>query len=238
MLAHPRLDLYAAADSKHSLEEVGCTGCHDGSGHETDFVLAAHTARPIWVDAKSGMPVIVEQILAPPAAHNGTNDHGHAEDLSDMQQVVLADVKSLHIGHAPTTQPTTAPATRPTKSHDNGHTAPKPHANGGNVAYLDPLTGDERGAVSQYDFWAKKYELEVGHVVRHRSTTCGTGRCARREYIEANCARCHTNIHDIKDEAPVLYEGRMLFAKMGCANCHQMDSIAADEPEPDAESQS
>src|SRR6202035_2607328 len=34
----------------------------------------------------------------------------------------------------------------------------------------------------------------------------------------------------IKEEAPVLYEGRQLFAKLGCVNCHQMDSIPVDDP--------
>ena len=49
------------------------------------------------------------------------------------------------------------------------------------------------------------------------------------EYMQVNCARCHSEIYDIKDEAPVLYEGRYLFANLGCSNCHQMDSIPADQ---------
>src|SRR5205814_1970080 len=44
MMAHPRLDLYCDTDSPHAAEAVGCTSCHDGSGQETDFVLAAHSA--------------------------------------------------------------------------------------------------------------------------------------------------------------------------------------------------
>lgn len=234
LLAHPRLDLYAAVDSKHNMEEIGCTACHDGSGQETDFVLAAHTARPIWVDAGSGMPVLVEQIVTPPASANH-NGNGHAEDLSDMREVVLEDVTSLHIGHAPTTQPATQPGAPAAAhaAHGNSHSAPKAQADGGAVMYLDPLTGTERRAVSQYDYWAKKYEGESG-------TTFATVNhmwdwpMRPREYRQANCARCHTNIHDIRDEAPVLYEGRVLFAKMGCANCHQMDSILPDEPAENA----
>ena len=31
------------------------------------------------------------------------------------------------------------------------------------------------------------------------------------------------------DTAPVVYEGRALFTRMGCVNCHQMDSIAAEQ---------
>jgi len=57
-LAHPRLDLYVDADSKHDMNAVGCTSCHDGSGQETDFVVAAHSPRPIWVDQKTGEPVL------------------------------------------------------------------------------------------------------------------------------------------------------------------------------------
>ena len=49
------------------------------------------------------------------------------------------------------------------------------------------------------------------------------------ELIQANCVRCHTEVYDIKDEAPILYEGRQLFTNMGCVNCHQMDSIPVDQ---------
>jgi cytochrome c2 len=45
------------------------------------------------------------------------------------------------------------------------------------------------------------------------------------EQIQANCVRCHTDVYDIKEAAPVVYEGRKLFATLGCVNCHQMDSI-------------
>lgn len=43
LLAHPDLDLYVSADSPHPITQMGCTVCHEGSGEETDFVLAAHT---------------------------------------------------------------------------------------------------------------------------------------------------------------------------------------------------
>lgn len=41
--AHPRLDLYVGATSKHPAEKVGCTSCHAGQGSSTSFVLASHT---------------------------------------------------------------------------------------------------------------------------------------------------------------------------------------------------
>ncbi len=43
--AHPDLDLYVDADSPHPMKKMGCTVCHEGSGQETDFVLAAHTPK-------------------------------------------------------------------------------------------------------------------------------------------------------------------------------------------------
>ncbi len=40
---HPRLDLYASADSKHPIEQQGCTGCHSGSGRSCTFTTSSHT---------------------------------------------------------------------------------------------------------------------------------------------------------------------------------------------------
>jgi cbb3-type cytochrome oxidase cytochrome c subunit len=41
--AHPRLELFVAANSKHPAEKFGCTSCHSGQGSATSFTLAAHT---------------------------------------------------------------------------------------------------------------------------------------------------------------------------------------------------
>ncbi len=43
--AHPRLDLFLSPESPHPLNKMGCTVCHEGSGQDTDFVLAAHTPK-------------------------------------------------------------------------------------------------------------------------------------------------------------------------------------------------
>ncbi len=43
--AHPDLNLYISVDSPHPMAKMGCTVCHEGSGQETDFVLAAHTPK-------------------------------------------------------------------------------------------------------------------------------------------------------------------------------------------------
>ncbi|MBI4563909.1 MAG: c-type cytochrome [Planctomycetes bacterium] len=42
MMAHPRLDLYVGGTSKHPLDKVGCTTCHEGDGRETEFSRAVH----------------------------------------------------------------------------------------------------------------------------------------------------------------------------------------------------
>ena len=41
--AHPRIDLFAGANSKHPAEKFGCTICHSGQGSATSFALASHT---------------------------------------------------------------------------------------------------------------------------------------------------------------------------------------------------
>ncbi len=41
--AHPRLELFVDANSKHPMEKFGCTICHQGQGSATDFVNASHT---------------------------------------------------------------------------------------------------------------------------------------------------------------------------------------------------
>lgn len=41
--AHPRLDLFVGANSKHPLESFGCSSCHYGQGSATDFALSSHT---------------------------------------------------------------------------------------------------------------------------------------------------------------------------------------------------
>jgi cbb3-type cytochrome oxidase cytochrome c subunit len=223
MLAHPRLDLYVDADSPHKMDLVGCTSCHDGSGQESDFVLAAHSARKIWVDNRTGLPVLPEQILAESASA-----HGHeGPDMADLRATALAGkVGSLHfdLTAKPAEHEAVHPATKPTHSTH----ALEATAESAGVTYIDPITGETRKAVSQIQYWTAKYEAESG---THFATVYHEWDWPMRtpEFIQANCARCHNHIHDIKDEAPVLYEGRALFAKLGCVNCHQMDSVEADD---------
>jgi cytochrome c2 len=41
--SHPRLDLFVGDSSPHPYDSFGCTTCHYGDGHSTDFITAAHT---------------------------------------------------------------------------------------------------------------------------------------------------------------------------------------------------
>jgi cytochrome c2 len=41
--AHPRLDLFVGANSKHPAEKFGCTTCHAGQGSSTSFLWASHS---------------------------------------------------------------------------------------------------------------------------------------------------------------------------------------------------
>lgn len=42
-MAHPRLDLFVGDNSKHPIDKVGCTICHEGDGRDTDFTRVVHT---------------------------------------------------------------------------------------------------------------------------------------------------------------------------------------------------
>ena len=41
--SHPRLDLFVGSLSPHTLQNMGCTICHDGQGSATAFKWASHT---------------------------------------------------------------------------------------------------------------------------------------------------------------------------------------------------
>src|SRR5439155_18108879 len=113
LLAHPRLDLYCDPDSKHPMESaegkigMGCTSCHDGSGQETNFVLAAHSPRDIFVDSRTGEPVLKTQLTHDPEA-----DH-HEFKLDSMLAAVYPEhaltpqLASTHL-ESPSAEPASA----------------------------------------------------------------------------------------------------------------------------------
>ena len=237
--AHPKLELYVDVDSKHPMEKHGCTSCHDGSGNETDFVLTAHAPRAVWVDDKSGEPVLSAQLKK-----TNNADSKHESDLheipkmNDMLAAIYPDnaviptaVSSLHLDmgthagkHAEESGPMIGRAHAKEEVAENAPT----------TEYTDPVvttakpSGKTGHAVPQARYWADKYQGESGTTFEGVKEMWDWP-MRTPDYLQANCARCHANFHDIKDEAPVLYEGRSLFNKVGCSNCHQMDSVAPDE---------
>jgi cytochrome c2 len=42
-MAHPRLDLFVGDASRHPMQKIGCTICHEGDGRDTDFTRVVHT---------------------------------------------------------------------------------------------------------------------------------------------------------------------------------------------------
>src|SRR6185503_1436731 len=89
--------------------------------------------------------------------------------------------------------------------------------------------GQSGRAVPQGKFWAKKYEPKSDsnfHDVYHY----WDWPMRPPKYIQANCVRCHTDVSDVREQAPVVYEGRTLFTNLGCVNCHQMKSITSMDP--------
>jgi cbb3-type cytochrome oxidase cytochrome c subunit len=229
LLAHPQLDMYVDADSKHPMESgegkigIGCTSCHDGSGQETDFVLAAHVPRDIMVDARSG--VSVPAALLPPVE---SKEEEERKQLANMLAVVAPEdavapklVSSLYIDNKSNGE------AEHSASKDSP-TAPRNHGESRPVPYTDPHTGKQSRAVTQMAYWKGKYEPIAPRdfaLVYHE----WDWPMRPPQYLQANCARCHTQILDIKDYAPTLYEGRRLFAEYGCVNCHTMDSIPAED---------
>src|SRR5439155_23640953 len=185
--------------------------------------------RPIWVDQKTGEPVLPSQIDS-----RSVPAHHHGADLSNMlaavwphDEVAPEHASDIHLaigesakGEAATTRPAeaeTVPAEPPVD------TIP--------VAYVNPVTGAAGRAVSQMKYWKLTYEPSAPRgfdLVYHE----WDWPMRPPRYLQANCVRCHADVNDIKTEAPQVFEGRSLFIQMGCVNCHQMDAVPAESTPP------
>ena len=256
LLAHPRLDLYVDAESAHPILKMGCSVCHEGSGQDTDFFHTAHTPQKVWVDAETGAKVpdflltgqrgsegeLKKQIrdaadekakakLAAPPASEGKKTAGGGGVLT---------LATLAVGEAPH-----AGAKKDDHAdHDHGHAGhahaaltqqdvnlldpknPAPFAPAAEdhdpaALYADPASaGATRVAVRQETYWKKKYNWKP--VPNHDWEKP----MHAMEYVQSSCTRCHTGHYDLREEGPKIFEGRKLFAQLGCANCHQVDAIA------------
>ena len=232
MMGHPRLDMYVGVESFHPMKTMGCTSCHEGSGQETDFQHSAHTPRDIWVDADSGAPVPV--FLLDSSSHESDHPSGHVDagtidDASgfpfslDGATPALAVSVSSGVGEGSHGEARSShldiKLTDPTNP---APFAPEIVSHAAALAYQSLLNGEHGQAVRQSDYWADQYHWHAVHYMEWEKPM------HRLEYIESSCNKCHTEIFDIKDDAPKLFEGRLLFAQMGCANCHTVDSLKDD----------
>ena len=229
MLAHPRLDLFVDVESKHPMKKMGCTVCHEGSGQETIFEHTVHSPRDVWVDARTGATI-------PDVLIGHVGDHVPAPaGKSPKHQVAAADVAHIVLA-------ADAPQ-RPHGDGDEGHQgqesifegvnlskeidaapfapAPQPHDH---VAFYTPPGGDgtQHRAVRQVDFWKKAYGWTHVHFMHWEKPM------HKLDYVESGCNKCHTEVYDVKDQAPRLFEGRRLFAQLGCANCHAVSDLEDD----------
>jgi len=239
MLAHPKLDLFVNPDSAHSARVMGCTVCHEGSGQETIFEHTSHTPRDIWVDRKSGAPVpdflIRQGEVTPdhgdPVDHEPAVAHKTAADASVRDTVIIIPA-SLTNEDAATAEPDYGRA-HGGSFHDGGNlnhaTDPAPFAplkvpHDDHPLYAPPgdETGGLREVVRQQQFWSRQFGWA------HTHYSIWEKPMHKLDYVESSCNKCHTEVFDLKDTAPRLFEGRKLFAQFGCVNCHSVTEIEDD----------
>ncbi len=233
LLGHPRLDLFVDPDSPHPVKTMGCTSCHEGSGQETDFHHAAHTPQDIWVDAQTGVAVPAflldgtDDLHPPPSA---SPDHADVDGAT-----VWGGLDGATVALAGQTRPTDAGSPVPPRmSHsdvkltdplDPAPFAPLSVPHGDRRAYR-PLGLDQpdqvKKAVSQAAYWSRAYGWHRVHYMEWEKPM------HRMAFIQSSCNKCHTEVFDIKDQAPTLFEGRTLFAQLGCVNCHAVDALTDD----------
>jgi len=245
LLGHPRMDLFVETDSSHPATIMGCTSCHEGSGQETDFHNVAHSPDDVWVDAQTGA-VIPEFLLD----WSGEEDH---EEGGASHLVSSASFSGLSLDGASVVMATTV---HDTGGETDGHKADSPHHAKGHsavryshsdlkltdptdpapfapevashaamVGYHDPAASGSapmRMAIPKTQYWAQNYGWHAVHYT-HWEKPMHKGR-----FIQSSCNKCHTEIFDIDQAAPKLFEGRLLFSQFGCASCHAIDSLKDD----------
>jgi len=223
LLGHPQIDLYASVESTHSMTGMGCTVCHEGSGQDTDFVNVAHTPRDIWVDAKTGAPV-PDQLVT-----------GHPDTSNAISRVIRearggsasGEAHGHHHGHASDDSQGTSNArfshqdVKLTDPHNPAPFAPVYEPHGEAIAYHNPAddSGVLRKAVRQAKYWEKTQHWHAITYMHWEKPMHSL------EYIESSCVKCHTEVFDIEHAAPQLFEGRKLFAQLGCVNCHAVSDL-------------
>jgi cytochrome c2 len=246
MLAHPRLDLYLDPESPHPLKSMGCSVCHEGSGQETSFFHVAHQPRNIWVDAETGATIpafllttgpsdrgteadLRARLRELPKAPEASPGKSGKDLLVSTGSLVLASKTDGEAHPGESTKPHAAHADHAALSNEDvnllspGRPAPYSPAEQDHLParlYTDPTSNQPRVAVRQATYWEKTYHWHAVHAVDWEKPMHAM------EYVESSCTKCHTGHYDLRNEAKKVYEGRKLFAQVGCANCHLVDQIA------------
>lgn len=252
LLGHPQIELYASPDSAHAATSMGCTVCHEGAGQETQFEHTAHSPRDIWVDARTGAPLprflvsadehgeghggggheesqggnVADKHQPAPTGEKVSADHGavitlaanvKAEDAEDHSAAAHKSEGKPVYSQSDLYLPDPTDETHPFQpDHDHNTTG----------TYTPPTTtGEEaetRNAVKQAVYWKKRFGWHHIHYMHWEKPMHSL------LYVESSCSKCHDEIFDVKAEAPRLFEGRKLFAQLGCVNCHSVEGIADD----------
>ena len=225
LLGHPRLDLYVDPESAHPMKLVGCTSCHEGAGQETQFEHTAHTPRDIWVDAATGAPV-PSALLKQQAAHGKAAAGATTQALQLASSAKAGDAVEVAVAHADAHAhgdgvTVVQQDINLADPHDPAPFAPA-HGAHGSAAFTIPGRGTTATAVTQEAYWKKAYGWHHIHYMHWEKPMHSL------EYVESSCNRCHTNVFDVKAEAPRLYEGRKLFVQQGCAGCHAVTEVLDD----------
>jgi len=244
LMAHPRLDLYLEEGSEHPKKTMGCTVCHEGSGQETLFEHTAHTPRDIWVDDDTGAPVpvfLVKQRGTDHTINTFIREHNAAPPESgDKPQIAAASVSMPAVVAAATA----APKHGDDKAHvadDRAHAAythadvnlnaehggapfaPNHEGHAEAAAYVNPAQpGVYRKAIRQPARWSREYGWHVIHYMHWEKPMHSL------QYVQSACAKCHTDVYELEESAPKLFEGRRLFATEGCVNCHAVEGLKDD----------
>lgn len=228
LLAHPKLNLFVEAESAHPMKTMGCTSCHEGSGQETDFTHAAHTPRDLWVDVETGAPV--PEALLEPGKTTREEPRSRESATAWSQGSLAAPAQAAAASHEHAEASPSLAEVRYTHddlnladASDPAPFAPQREPEVSELAYLSPDDPEHpRRAVPQAEYWARQYHWAQVHYMDWEKPM------HQVQYLESSCNKCHTEVFDLKNAAPRLFEGRLLFAQLGCVNCHSVEGLKDD----------
>lgn len=99
--------------------------------------------------------------------------------------------------------------------------SPRTETHTADTTYRSP--GNDHGdAVQQKSFWKNSYGWTHVHYMHWEKPM------HELDHVESSCNKCHSEIYDLRDAAPRLFEGRQLFAQSGCVNCHAVTDLEDD----------